>query len=355
MKKYLILKKQKGSFLIELMVGLLMAALSVLGILTIYAEFEGQKRTTTQMADTLTNASVGLFPLQHETKNAGYGINASAMMGCHIVAYNEDTGDFSFTLAPVAITAGGNNQTSDAISLFYGDSDTYFSPLNITKGMPNSSSALKMNSRFGFQEGNLLITGQAGKDCTLMQVSNLPGAGQSDQIIHNPGTYTDPITGQQMSAKFNKPGGLGINYSAGASVVNLGAVPSNIIYKVVNGNLVRSETFSSTGDVSVANNVMLLKAVYGIDNDQDGVVDEWSNRVLVGPEFNNVRAIRVAIIARSPLREKSKNGACSITTNPTFTWMGGIMDISAAADWQCYRYRKIETTIPVRNLIWRAS
>jgi type IV pilus assembly protein PilW len=347
------LNKEKGSFLIELMVGLIVSSLSILSIITIYSEFEGQKRTSTQMTVTLTTASIAFFPLQHDAKNAGFGMNSSAIMGCNIVAYQDGVGDFNFTLAPVFIAPGGNNQSSDKISFIFGDSDAYFSPLSLTKGMPNSSSALKVNSRFGFTEGNLMVVGQAGKDCTLMQVSNLPGQGQTDQIIHNPGTYTDPLTGQQMPAKFNKPGGLGIDYGVGASVINLGAIPSNIRYEIQNNKLTRSEILMNTGTVTVGNNIVMLKALYLLDNDDDGLIDEVTNRTLLATEYKGLKAVRLAIIARSPLKEKSVNGQCNVTTNSQFTWLGGTMDISSLPDWQCYRYRKLETTIPVRNLIWK--
>jgi type IV pilus assembly protein PilW len=355
MKIVVKLKKQKGSFLIELMVGLLMSALSVLGIMTIYAEFEGQKRTSTQMTDTMSNAAIGLFALEHETKNAGYGINSSVLLGCNIHAYKSGSGEFTFTMAPVKITPGANDKTPDQIAFFVGDSDSYFSPISITKGMPNSASALKVNSRFGFMEGNLMVVGQSGSDCTLMQVSNLPGSGSTDQIIHNPGSYTDPVTGQQMPAQYNKAGGLGITYGAGASVVNLGAIPSNVGYTITNNNLTRTESLINSNTATIANNIVMFKAIYMLDNNKDGIIDEWTNRTLAGPEYLNLKAVRLAIIAQSPLREKSKNGVCSTSTNSQFTWLGGTMDVSNIPNWKCYRYRKLETTVPIRNLLWSAS
>ena len=47
------------------------------------------------------------------------------------------------------------------------------------------------------------------------------------------------------------------------------------------------------------------------------------------------------------------------------TWSGGaegatrVFDLSATVtapdDWRCYRYRLFETTVPLRNWIWKSS
>jgi type IV pilus assembly protein PilW len=36
-------------------------------------------------------------------------------------------------------------------------------------------------------------------------------------------------------------------------------------------------------------------------------------------------------------------------------WSGGTFDLSADPNWQCYRYRVFETTVPLRNWIWKSS
>jgi type IV pilus assembly protein PilW len=43
------------------------------------------------------------------------------------------------------------------------------------------------------------------------------------------------------------------------------------------------------------------------------------------------------------------------TTTAQPQWVGGAFDLSARADWRCYRYRVFETTISLRNMIWRPA
>ena len=71
-------------------------------------------------------------------------------------------------------------------------------------------------------------------------------------------------------------------------------------------------------------------------------------------DWAQVLAMRLAVVARSGLREKANpaTGVCDITTAAP-TWSGGTLDVSTDPNWQCYRYRVFETTVPLRNMIWR--
>jgi len=80
------------------------------------------------------------------------------------------------------------------------------------------------------------------------------------------------------------------------------------------------------------------------------------------------------VVARSALAEKASEGAsgCDATTDGSETppgpdrrpkWSGGVFNMSTTGDpdpasplyWKCYRYRVFETTVPLRNWIWRSS
>jgi type IV pilus assembly protein PilW len=77
--------------------------------------------------------------------------------------------------------------------------------------------------------------------------------------------------------------------------------------------------------------------------------------------------VRVAVVARSAQPEKPAAGLgapCDTTTvAPTWSGNTGIarsFDLStiplpAGVTWQCYRYRVFETTVPLRNWIWKSS
>ena len=112
--------------------------------------------------------------------------------------------------------------------------------------------------------------------------------------------------------------------------------------------------------VVIADGIVLMKAEYGTDANSDGVVDstEWSFSAPASPL--QVLAVRMAIVARSAQPEKPNpaTGVCATTTiSPT--WAGGTLDLSgnrglaASDDWKCYRYKVFQTTVPLRNVIWR--
>lgn len=353
-------QNQKGSFLVELIIGLFISVVSILGVMTIYANFEGQKRTTTQANEAISNAALALFPLQHYGKMAGYGINNAALLGCNVRAFNStkpaNEQVFTFSLVPILINAGASNAESDSIRFFFGDSDSFIAPLTITQSMPSPAAVFKVDTRFGLREGDLLIAAEPGKDCSLSQISNLPSQkNQSDNVIRNPGNFTDPATEQQTPTTHNRPGGLGVSYSQGAKIFNLGRNPQALEFYVENNQMIQENQLANFDQRRViGDNILMLKAVYGIDSNDDGAVDTWTN---VTPTNNadlaRIIGVRVALLARSNLRERTNDGQCNITVNSNINWMNGTFDISNFDDWQCYRYRVLQTTIPMKNMIWR--
>jgi type IV pilus assembly protein PilW len=146
---------------------------------------------------------------------------------------------------------------------------------------------------------------------------------------------------------------------------------------VTNNTLTLSNAFVISGGVpavnSVADNIVHMRADYGVDdgvNDGsvtyntvyaagDGIVDRF---ISATPNWSRVIAIRIAVVARSALPEKPSAGpgAPCDTTTAAPTWSGNTgvtrsFDLSADANWKCYRYRVFETTVPLRNWIWKSS
>jgi type IV pilus assembly protein PilW len=144
---------------------------------------------------------------------------------------------------------------------------------------------------------------------------------------------------------------------------------------------------------AVADNIVHMRAQYGIDDGVgdgsvtfsstfvagDGLVDRFVSaavfNAIVPVPWQSLIAVRLAIVARSALAEKplgSDGAKCDATTDGTEAtpgpdrrprWSGGVIDVSASGDpdatsllyWKCYRYRVFETTIPLRNWIWKSS
>lgn len=328
------------------------------------------------------------------------------------------TKNFTLTLAPVLVTSAGPGGP-DSVSIFYtsapliGDA----TPLNTPAAV--GSTQAQVSSAYGWGPGDLVVFNYPAQvpavNCQLRELTstasivlNHVDAGQ---------TYLT-VSGITKTARFNQPGGLTVAYGgAGTSarIIDLGnlyepagnpTVPVYNTYAIVNNALTVTSPFVVSGGVpvvnTVADNIVQMRVAYGLD---DGVnngsvnlgagyvaCDSRIDRFVDAATFNAIAALpvcatalqtkwqlliamRVAVVARSALAEKPTgiNGTnCDATTDGTEgvsvpdqrpTWTGGIIDVSASGDpsatsllnWKCYRYKVFETTVPLRNWIWRSS
>jgi len=352
--------QNKGFSLIEVLVGMTIGLLGIIVITQVFSVSEASKQTTTSGGDAQQNAALSMHTLERDIRMAGYGINSIASLsGCKINAYNSDRtpSSFDFILTAVVINQGVGN-LPDTITTTYSNSSIVNSPASLTQAMPNPAAVYKVNNRFGFNEGDLIIAAEPGKECTLGQTSGVPGApGNSDNVIHNSGNYTNP-EGNNVPATFNKPGGVSnVPYTTSAKLYNIGPLPVSNIYSISNNALIATSNFTNVAE-TVADNVIDLQAQYGVDNNNDNAVDVYqtsadldASGTVSGVEWSRVLSVRFGLVARSIKREPG----CNVTTAVP-SWQGGTFNnITANADWQCYRYRVFETTTTMRNLIWKPA
>jgi len=357
----------RGFSLVELLVAAAIGIIASLAIFQVFAVFEGQKRTTTSGGEAQTSGTLALFTVERELRQAGYGINNLEFLGCQIQGRDSVSAtNFTLELIPVKITQGALG-APDTITVMYGSGELLPNPANITQNMPSASSDFKVSNRYGFEEGNIVIAAEAGKDCTLAQVSNLPGAlGQTDNVIHNPGTYTDPTTGTQKDIRYNPsamPPGSGIAYTTNAKLFNIGSLPANNIYSVQSGQLVLQQALFAAippAATPLYDGIVQLQAQYGKDTNNDGVVDVFDEIAPVNAaQWAQVLAVRVAVVARSGLYEKDvvspatirmweDSGAAPTTTGPVWT-----LNDAPGVEERHYRYKVFQTVVPIRNMIWR--
>jgi type IV pilus assembly protein PilW len=363
-----------GFSLIEILVGMTLGLLGIIVMFQVFAVAEGYRRTTTSGGDAQQGGAVALFSIERDVRQAGHSLNDPAFLGCRVNAY--DAGpparNFAFTLAPVVITQGAGG-APDTITVTYGSSSLYATPVSITQNMVTPFAAYQVDSRYGFAPGDLMVAVELGKDCSLAEATSLPSvAGQTDLLLHDTGNYM-MATGTPAVARYNRMGGLpapyDVSYTTNAKLLNLGAQPSNNVYSIQGGNLaMQSSIANAAAPQAIVEGIVDLQAQYGkddgVDNGtvtsavyaaDDGVVDHFDT---VTPnsaaEWARVLSVRLAVVARSNLPEKPDpaTGLCS-TTAAAPTWTGGAFDLSANAEWRCYRYKVMQTTVPVRNIIWK--
>ncbi len=344
-----------GFSLIELMVGMIIALLGSIVIFQVFSISESYKRTSVAGSDAQQSGIMGLYTMEQDVRVAGFGLNDTTLLGCTVNAYNQNRvpADFNFVLAPIQITQGaGNNVTtgvgsaSDTISVMYGNSATGLATVDITENMPSPAATFKVSNRYGFRTGDLVIVAEAGVDCTLAETTSLPGAGNSDNLIHNNGTYTN-AAGVTGDAIYNKPGGLGVSYNAGAKVYNLGSGPTLNIYSIINNTLTVQSNLAAT-TVDISDNIVNLQAVYCKDLVNTPPTTFNTCDAVAPATWDQVGVVRIGLVSQSARPERS----CNVTASSNITWSGGTFDISTIPNWSCYRYKVFQTTIPLRNLIW---
>lgn len=361
-------RSEQGASLVETMVGVAIGLLVTLVIYQLYTSFEGQKRTTTSGGNAQTNGMFAMSAIERDVRMAGWGLVSDAVAGCATIDQYDSarqapgTTPLFNSFMPVQIIDGGNGAgASDQLIVRYGTSIGALSAAMVMR-VNSSSAELQISTTGGFNEGDVIVLVN-GSHCNISQVTNVqPGP---NMIQRNPGG----------NGVFNPPGGYRQTYwtaeEEGTEVFNLGALSAKSY--AISGTSLQLAESGVAGSTEIAGNIVALKAAYGLAdpggqnvvkwvraiNDTTADPVNWSNPGVANAK--RIKAVRLSIVARSPLMEKpDPSGTCSITTTAPTAWTGegtGLrpVDLTHLTNWGCYRYRTFQTIIPLRNAIWAAS
>jgi type IV pilus assembly protein PilW len=394
-----------GFSMVELLVAMTISLIGMIIIFQVFEVSEGIKRTTTSGGDAQQNGAIALYMVDQDLRNAGMGFNDTAYAGCNITASDSTrtpntfpTAPATMMMVPAQITSGGAANTPDRLTVFYGSQSQVANSTTLTANMVAATDSLRVQSRYGYRVGDVLVLMEpgSGKRCALMEVTGLPAI-PSDQVDHNNTSYTLTWkTGAPLQqSRYNPGAGLGVIYggAGGANatrVFNIGnlfddnntTLPVHNTYAIASNSLTVASGFSDNAAAAIADNIVHMRVVYGLDDGVnngtityntaytagDGIVDRYVDGTTT-PNWQYVIAVRIAVVARSVLAEKPSSGIptdpCDTTTVAP-TWSGSAwataapnlmtaLDVSADANWKCYRYKVFETTLPMRNWIWKSS
>ncbi len=354
-------QRSEGGFsLVEIMVAVAIALIGIVVIFQVMSLWEERKRTTSSGSDAQVAGAIAMFNIDRDLRLAGMGFGTSTYLGCTVSAYDtqRSTPAFTFSLYPIQIVDGASG-APDAVRVLYGASTTVVAGQTFTTSTAISK---KTSGRAGFNPGDLvLVAGNSPANCALVEITGNSN-GDSLTIDHAQGAYVNYL-GQSVTARYNDPVGTGGTFSSGV-LFDFG--PANLAVGTTgvdsprwntweiqtNNTLVWTDSLHATSSFSVAEGIVDLQAQYGIDANNDKMVDSSEWTVTTPADWTKVRAIRVAILARSQQYEKT-----AVTANAP-TWAGGAFVMSNLADgtsWQNYRYRVYEKVIPLRNMIWGTS
>jgi len=409
-------RAERGLSLVELMVAMVIGLIVIIVVYQMFVTSEGTRRTAVAGSDAQMSAAIAMNALQEQIRNAGYGltgadpVSLTKPLGCIVKGWNVSSGGYltlngteGFPLVPVSIQQGADNNAAgvgkdaDTITVVYSDLDYPTVSVNLLVSMLNTTADLRVTNRYAITPGNLIILAQNRGTfgavlpaqpadtrealnaplCALAETTGAPtGAGFLDTVKHGLGSYTD-LNGNNQSVRFNGPGGIGAStanpagllFTDKASVYNIGTNPSVVTFSVQNNQLMMSNLLGAVNQPLV-DGVVSLQAQYGVgvDTNADGYADVFNpsggqgawkstlNLALATDQPGMVMAVRLAVLTRANLIEaKDKStGLCTATSaaSPELVWTGGAFDVTGTVDWDCYRYKKFEMVIPLRNIIW---
>ena len=381
--------RNTGMSLVEVLVGMAVSLLGMIVIFQVFSVSQGYKQSTTSSGDSQQNGALALYGLQRDIRMAGYGLTAainssSAGFSCSKDgAYRQvdgwlqdsnpissDTGlNSSFWLAPVIITNG----VTDTVTVLRGNSPLIANTVGIESGSTATTFMVKPGLAYGFAKGDVIVAISNGPTasnagCMIAQITDRDTS--NTILTHAFGAFLNEA-GTPDFTKHEKSGGLinypsgGLhNYANGGELINLGSNPTLNTYSIdANKHLIVQNLMTPGSQPEIiADNIINLQAQYGVDTNNDQAVDTYVDAPTASPsipdvngdgvrdntDLQRIRTIRLAVLSQGVQRVP----ACD-STNPS--WAGGNFDMSGITDWQCYRYRVFETTVPMRNMFWDPS
>jgi type IV pilus assembly protein PilW len=321
-----------------------------------------------------------------------------------------------YPLVPVQIVSNAG-ATPDLIRVIYGQPRNTTVALRPATGMANPLDNFTLTTRYGFEIGDLVVIGQTVRSvplssrCTMAEVTDLPAAFPQD-LAWAVGTINAP-DGTRTS-RFNNPAGTPLVFATSAKLANLGPLPLAGRWPVRNEWSVETTAAAAADNFKlrvanlwaqiaspepVAEHIVQLKAEYGMDDGvgnntvppranvpDDNIIDRFvatspADIAPVPPDtqpmpdqaaWQRIKVVRLAIVSRSAHRAEptgGKGAACDATPDfdaslATATYpvrwargpdapAGRPIDVRSTADWRCFKYKVYETTVPLRNVLWR--
>ena len=353
--------RQRGVSLIELMVGVVIGLLAVLVIYQTFAVAEGVKRQTISAGDAQKTGMIATYLLGAEISSAGSGImlNQDDLATCLDPAAVDVVQKATETMRPfsVVIVPGANAATPDSLIVNYSTARSVVTPSIFMAKTDTGGTDLTVQSPTGFKVGDMVasISGTGACERYNVKAVSVPDV-NGNVVLDLDDKAKSPI---QKTPTFD--------ILPSMRLVNLGPATSTqrVRYDVSSGVL-RSTDLVTNGATAqpLASSIMNLKALYGIDNDGNGSVDEWTPATgnytpanvlkAAGNELRRIKAVRLGMVVRSDEWDRDA---------PTYSWTLFECTTQEAKDYICpaklsgtmpanYKYRVYETVIPLRNPMW---
>jgi type IV pilus assembly protein PilW len=313
--------KHRGFSLVELMVGLLVSMMVLLATTSMAVQFNQSQRAGQSANTALGDGASALEVMGHSLRQAGLGFINQVSYGTAGQACNSFGGITPF--APLAIAPG---LTTDTLSIAYGEGTGGVSSPKIAQTpYPSSLGIVQFANTSQFSAGEQVVVADSAGNCNLATVT---------AVTTNTASFNGTATGNTLVA-FYPIGTL-----------------HNETWSVTNGKLQFADV--NRGQVIVADNVVAMKAQFGM---MDGA-GNFASYGTAGATASNIHSIRVALVLKNTNRQKGNSANCVSLSGgvpskdvPIDNW-GITVDVSGVTDWQCYTFKVVTQTFPLRNFMW---
>jgi len=348
-----------------------------LAVTSVITVGEGKRRTTTSTNDMDQAGAYAAYLLDRAVRSAGSSLTQSTqptdrgVFGCRLnVASLLPASAFpapfaknfkaasDLRVAPVLIAKSQSDAGSDVLVVMGGDAVAGGVPRGLTD--PGSANTLSMDNTVGISTDDLVLVSQNGTaDCLLEQVT-----GTSTKVLTVGGTYytagktTSLQTLAASTSTYVTPLGNPANGNVQFQLFGVGDSSTLYGYDLLQGG-------GTTTAQALADGVIQMRALYGLDTNGDGILDAWADPGATGYDISTVMtttatlrqivAVRVALVMRSASKERDPVSAASLTL------FGDAVDASkktlaqtvklTGADDTYYRYRVVDFTVPLRNML----
>lgn len=397
-------RRQRGLTLIELLVSMVIGLVVVLAVTSVITLGESQKRSTTSTNDMNQSGAYAAYALDRMLRSAGSGFaqtGARGMFGCRLSAARPVAGTATTILprttafpapfntllggagataagnlrvAPFLIAKGATAADSDILVVMGGNAAAGDVPRRIRSGVAGTDN-LRLDNTIGLNNGDIgLITQEGVADCLVEQVNAADAAAQTQ--LRASGNEVLPLGGTYFTSTGGTTTLASLATSGTAFYTPLGNVAANnvqfqLIGVDANRTLVAYDLLRAAGTgadqgtdgsamQSLADGVVGIYAVYGVDTDNNGIADAWIDpgtadyaigTLMTAPDrLRRIVAARVALVTRASLFEKTP------VSPETLTIFGNLdaavqRTVTIATADQNFRHRVIDTTIPLRNML----
>jgi type IV pilus assembly protein PilW len=408
-------RRARGVGLVETMVGILIGMIVILVVYNILAVAEGYRRTTVGASDAQINGLLSQLVASRDIGNGGAGITVSNddLINCTRNDGGADVRTMPVTQLdaavrpiPLLISDGGNAWTSDSFISMWGGASHVMWPVDFTStALPGA--AITVQSPNGFSVPPpaagagaywaVVMANDASGTCKMVRLTAATIADAQGRVT----VTQDPLTATTATYPVGPP----------ARLLNLGptGMATRVQYDVVGGVLRTTDLLvvppTAPTPVPFAQNIVLMKVQYGIDNVGDGLVHCWTAadsagtcdgndysadgvRALALANLNRILAVRIGVVVRSdepdlrlltdPTNTNLQNESagilkatrpqpylfnCSTNTNAACQSRikvpigngGGAATCGNNVICDYWRYRTYETVIPLRNAIFSAT